>query len=336
MTYLRRDAHAILFPVITSLSLDDHILRFFDGGGCSILFGESPAEYASGRMSPERIREETSDRWQCLISEARARADGLLASVDADISAVHRLHELTPPLPALATAQAMLAEVLEEVAYAVGQAAFRLGINLVLSPTADGVTGPNPWLTGRTLGSDVETVSRMVAPYVRGLQKAGVAANAQAFPWASHLDRTPWGGDSYSPGRLGCPGRHARAIQGWNRSRRKRRHDGTGCVRGDRSASRRVDITPVDDAIAPQARLRRPHHDLRHRPPIHSPQRGRRGYGGSGAMCRSGPRSSVASCGENHSVYRECGLRGRGDREVASRAPESCCRRRPQAWAPSA
>ena len=182
MTYFRRNAHAILFPVITSLSLDDHILRFFDGGGCSILFGESPAEYASGRMSTERIREETSDRWQCLISEARARADGLLASVDADISAVHRLHELTPPLPALAKAQAMPAEVLEEVAYAVGQAAFRLGINLVLSPTADVVTGPNPWLTGRTLGPDVETVSRMVAPYVRGLQKAGVAATLKHFP----------------------------------------------------------------------------------------------------------------------------------------------------------
>ena len=207
MTSLRRDAHAALFPVITSLSLDDRCLRFLDSGGCSILFGESPAEYASGRMSSERILEETSDRWQRLISNARARADGLLAAVDADISAVHRLHELTPPLPALAVAQAMLPEALEEVAYAVGQAAFHLGVNLVLSPTADVVTGPNPWLTGRTLGPDIETVSRMVVPYIRGLQRAGVAATLKHFPGhptltghpAMEMATVPGGWDAMTP-----------------------------------------------------------------------------------------------------------------------------------------
>jgi beta-N-acetylhexosaminidase len=58
-----------------------------------------------------------------------------------------------------------------------------LGVNVVLSPIADVVTGSNPWLEARTVSSDVSTVSRIATAFVHGLQSSGrVAATAKHFP----------------------------------------------------------------------------------------------------------------------------------------------------------
>lgn len=201
MSQLRRDAHAVLFPVLTSLGLDDHVARILDEGGCSLLFGESSDEYRTGRMEAGRIQTETAEAWHRAIARARSHAPELLAAVDEDISAVHRLHVLTPPPPSLTEAQAMRAEQLEEVAFGVAKAARALGVNVLLSPTADVVVGRNDWLAGRTLGGDVTTVSRLVAPYVRGIERAGVAATLKHFPGHPTLSGVPATEAAVVPGR---------------------------------------------------------------------------------------------------------------------------------------
>src|SRR5262249_26999620 len=70
-------------------------------------------------------------------------------------------------------------------------AAKHLGINMFLAPILDVVTGLNPWLAGRTLGRDIEQVSRIGAAYVRGVQRAGVIAVAKHFPGYPDLAGDP-------------------------------------------------------------------------------------------------------------------------------------------------
>ena len=71
------------------------------------------------------------------------------------------------------------------------QAGRELGVNVFLSPTADVVAGKNPWLTGRTPGSDLKSVSRLVASYVRGCQRGGVVATLKHFPGHPVLSGVP-------------------------------------------------------------------------------------------------------------------------------------------------
>src|ERR1700748_3754320 len=41
MSDVLQDAHAVLFPVLLDVALDDNIRRFLDSGGRSLLFGEN-------------------------------------------------------------------------------------------------------------------------------------------------------------------------------------------------------------------------------------------------------------------------------------------------------
>jgi beta-N-acetylhexosaminidase len=182
MTDLCRIAHGVLFPVVTDLTLSDAIWAFLDCGGKALLFGETAEEYATGRMSRQRLAEESRDKWRETTRAAIARAGGLIVALDADVSAVHRLQGVTPSLPSLAEAQSMPTRDFETTVERIAQAARELGVNVFLSPTADVVTGENPWLSGRTLGSDPMTVSRLVQAYVRGCRRAGIAATLKHFP----------------------------------------------------------------------------------------------------------------------------------------------------------
>lgn len=58
----------------------------------------------------------------------------------------------------------------------------KLGVNIFLSPVADVLVGPNPWLEGRTLGDDIDEVTRIVRAFVKGIQEGGVAATVKHFP----------------------------------------------------------------------------------------------------------------------------------------------------------
>lgn len=177
-----RLAYSTLFPVTTELRLSPDLVEFLENGGRAILFGETAAEYATGIMHPDRLRDETAETWQAVTDEVRRIAGPALLALDADISAVHRLHRLTATLPTLSDSRAMTEEVFTDKIRAMAQDARRLGVNLLLSPTADVVAKDNPWLAGRTLGEDIAEVSRLVAAYVRGVKQAGIGSTLKHFP----------------------------------------------------------------------------------------------------------------------------------------------------------
>jgi beta-N-acetylhexosaminidase len=71
----------------------------------------------------------------------------------------------------------------ERVAAAIGGDLRAVGVNVNLAPVADANTNPqNPIVGVRAFGSDPELVARHVTAFVRGLQRAGVAACAKHFP----------------------------------------------------------------------------------------------------------------------------------------------------------
>jgi beta-N-acetylhexosaminidase len=184
-------AYGVLFPVLLDLALPDSILKFLDRGGKALLFGETGEEYKTGIMSPARRAAESIEGWQRTTSAARARADGLIAALDADISAVHRLQGLTPDLPRLAQAQMMPVDELERAVERVAIAAIDLGVTMFLSPTADVVETGNIWLDGRTLGLNIASVSRLVTAYVRGCQRGGIVSALKHFPGNPRLSAHP-------------------------------------------------------------------------------------------------------------------------------------------------
>ncbi len=202
VSQLHRTAYGVLFPVLTDIAPDDAILRFLDGGGKALLFGEHADEYATGQMRPSRVAVETADAWRSMLDGLRERSGALLAAVDADISAVNRLHVLAPFLPTLAEAQRMDPEELETIVAAYGHAARDLGVNMVLSPTADVVTGTNEWLRGRTLGDDTRTVERLVNAYVRGARRSGLQTALKHFPGHPSITGQPSSTEATVPGSL--------------------------------------------------------------------------------------------------------------------------------------
>jgi beta-N-acetylhexosaminidase len=182
MSELSRKAHAVLFPVLLTLDTDDHISRFLDNGGRGLLFGETEDEYVTGRMSEQRIQRETLDAWNEAVEAVTARAGNLILAADADISAVHRLQGISPKLPSRDAAAQMSDVELEQICFKMACSVFDAGINLVLSPTADVLTGSNQWLEGRTLADDPHTVARIVRAYVRGTRRAGLKTTLKHFP----------------------------------------------------------------------------------------------------------------------------------------------------------
>ncbi|MGY2283786.1 glycoside hydrolase family 3 N-terminal domain-containing protein [Pseudomonas gingeri] len=186
-----RKAYGALFPVVLDLRMTDDVRRFLGEGGRSLLFGETAQEYVSGKMSADRLQSETLDKWQRFTGTATELAGPLLLAADADISAVHRLQGITPALPEPDVARAMDSAELEEACFQVATAVRNTGVNLLLSPTADVVGGTNVWLAGRTLSDDVPQAAAMVAAYVRGVRRAGLASTLKHFPGHPVLLRQP-------------------------------------------------------------------------------------------------------------------------------------------------
>jgi beta-N-acetylhexosaminidase len=111
-----------------------------------------------------------------------ARAGNLILAADADISAVHRLQGIAAKLPSRDAAARMSNVELEDACFRMACGVFDAGINLALSPTADVLAGSNPWLEGRALADDSQTVSRMVRSYIRGARRAGLKTTLRHFP----------------------------------------------------------------------------------------------------------------------------------------------------------
>ncbi|MGO4855430.1 glycoside hydrolase family 3 N-terminal domain-containing protein [Phaeovulum sp. W22_SRMD_FR3] len=179
---LQENARAILLPAFDTLTLSDATRRFLDQGGVSILLGESRAEYVAREMSASRRASETAADIQAVTEAARQRAEMMLTCVDQEMGGISRLHGLVPSFPA-AEALAETTDVeIEQRAAAIATAARDLGVNAFLAPLVDVLIGPNSWLQGRTWSQDPTRVGALSAAYVRGVQRAGVAATVKHFP----------------------------------------------------------------------------------------------------------------------------------------------------------
>jgi beta-N-acetylhexosaminidase len=126
-----------------------------------------------------------------LTTALRAGRDGLVVAIDEEGGDVTRLEaERGSSYPgnwALGAVDDV--GLTEDVAAAIGADLAEVGINVNLAPVADvNVKPENPIVGVRSFGSDPELVSRHVAAFVTGLQRAGVAACAKHFP--GHGDTT--------------------------------------------------------------------------------------------------------------------------------------------------
>lgn len=192
MTYsLDQDARAILLPAFDSLDFADVMEPFLDKGGCSVLIGETRAEYVSRAMSTERLASETPAVFQAVIENLKARCPDLIVAVDQEMGGIQRLQGLVPALPDLGDAIGLTDEALAERCFQTADAARKLGVSMFLAPIADVVDGRNPWLHNRTMGADAETVARLVSAFVQGVQRAGITAVTKHFPGFNDLDGDP-------------------------------------------------------------------------------------------------------------------------------------------------
>lgn len=183
MDKLLNDAYAVLLPAFAGLELSESVLRYLDKGGVSLLFGENREEYVARSMTVARRSSETAEVFHATVDQARQRARvPLLIAIDQELGGIERLHDLVPSLPSAAQALDLQSSEIAACSYTVARAARSLGVNLFLAPIVDVVTGENPWLKGRHLGSDEREVSRIACAFVRGVQEAGVAATAKHFP----------------------------------------------------------------------------------------------------------------------------------------------------------
>ena len=180
---IRRDAHAVLLPAITGLTLTDPLKRFLAAGGCSVLLGETREEYVAREMSAHRRTAETGDHFLTLRNEASSHCGDLIVAVDQEIGGIRRLHDLVPGYFAGDDWRTDDDARIEQQAQALGKAAAALGVNCFLAPVLDAVTGTNPWLArGRSISPVAAEVARVSSAYIRGVQSGGVAATAKHFP----------------------------------------------------------------------------------------------------------------------------------------------------------
>lgn len=192
MTYsLDQNARAVLLPAFDNLDFADAMDPFLERGGHSVLIGETRTEYLARAMSKERLASETPGLFRASVEKLKARCPELIVAVDQEMGGIQRLQGLAPPLPDLVDAKSLTDDALAEQCFRTAKAARELGVSMFLAPIADVVDGQNPWLENRTMGTDAHTVARLVAAFVKGVQRAGISAVAKHFPGFNDLDADP-------------------------------------------------------------------------------------------------------------------------------------------------
>lgn len=120
-----------------------------------------------------------------LVGAVRAARPEAIVATDEEGGDVTRLHSReASPVPGPAVLGAVDdAALTRAVGATVGAELASLGIDLDLGPVADVNSNPdNPVIGTRSFGSSPRLVARHVAPWVEGLQSAGVAACVKHFP----------------------------------------------------------------------------------------------------------------------------------------------------------
>ncbi|MCR4265811.1 glycoside hydrolase family 3 N-terminal domain-containing protein [Nitratireductor sp. ZSWI3] len=143
-------------------------------------------------MSEQRRQSERVADFTKLHAQLTGLAGGdILIAVDHELGGTNRLHSLVPEFPDKEELRSSSPEQIERVSFQMAIAAKNLGVNCLLSPTLDIVTGPTPWLDGRTWSSNKDLVGALSAAYIRGVQAAGVVAVAKHFPGHHQIARDP-------------------------------------------------------------------------------------------------------------------------------------------------
>ncbi|HEV2592374.1 MAG TPA: glycoside hydrolase family 3 N-terminal domain-containing protein [Gaiellaceae bacterium] len=160
-------AAAVLLPSFPGATPPDWIRRFLAAGGGGItLFSYNGPDFAA------------------VNAALRAERPDLLTAIDEEGGDVTRLESdegsSYPGNAALGAIDDVVAT--ESVAEAIGAQLAAAGVNWNFAPVADVNVPGNPVIGVRSFGSDVALVARHTAAYVRGLQRAGVAACAKHFP----------------------------------------------------------------------------------------------------------------------------------------------------------
>ena len=185
------NARTVLLPAIGDLVLDDTMKRFLDEGGRSILLGETREEYVGRKMSASRCETETECDFLEITNEVTRRVGTSIVALDQEPAGILRLHGLVPQMPGLKDLHAMNSDAIETISKDIARAARKLGITMFLSPIVDVVSGANPWLINRTLGTDPVEVGRIASAFIRGVQSEGIIATAKHFPGHHDIDADP-------------------------------------------------------------------------------------------------------------------------------------------------
>ena len=182
MSGLDRMAAACLLPSFPGVEVPDWIRRFLERGGSSVLL------FAYNVPSRNELRR--------LASALRAERSDLLLAIDEEGGDVTRLEwqegSSFPSAAGLGAVDDL--GLTEAVAAAIGAELAATGVNWDFAPVADVNVPQNPVIGVRAFGDTAEVVAPHVAAFVRGLQRAHVAACAKHFPGHgateldSHLD----------------------------------------------------------------------------------------------------------------------------------------------------
>jgi beta-N-acetylhexosaminidase len=157
----------LVFPSFPGPTVPDWIKRFLAaGGGGLVLFAYNCDDLPS------------------LTAALRSEREDVLLSIDEEGGDVTRLEWRTGSSYPGGAALGALDDVAvtEEVAAAIAADLAAAGVNWNLAPVADVNVPANPVIGTRSFGSDVALVARHTAAFVRGTQRAGVAACAKHFP----------------------------------------------------------------------------------------------------------------------------------------------------------
>lgn len=188
---IKQNAHAVIFPAFSKLTLSDSVKKFLSEGGCSILVGETREEYVSRQMSHERKLEEPPDVVLKFNKQATSLSEKIIIAVDQEISGICRLHDLVEPFPSLEELQTISVSGFEILSSKIALTSKELGFNCFLGPILDIITGDNPWLNGRTWSTDPLRISEISSAFIRGIQSSGIAAAAKHFPGYSNIELDP-------------------------------------------------------------------------------------------------------------------------------------------------
>jgi beta-N-acetylhexosaminidase len=168
---LERVASACTLPGFEGPVVPDWVRRRLSEGLGGVVL------YAWNVESPEQLR--------ALTDDLRSERDDLLIAIDEEGGDVTRLEAATgssyPGNGALGVVDDV--DLTKRIATSMGAELAAAGVNLDFAPVADVNTNPlNPVIGIRSFGANGEHVARHVDAFVRGLQRAGVAACAKHFP----------------------------------------------------------------------------------------------------------------------------------------------------------